>query len=186
MGKAAPTLNGMHPTASASHPAHDAIGYERPGSRPHGALGGTAWAGAHPSSSTSRRHRSDITYTCSSPECDHGRLKARLRPKRGLKTDRTASIVISGHALVQNIRRGHYQFDCDTDPTTQLEAAFVALRFTLKHRRRQRPIVAAAPRSASTQQNRRSPLCGRVPLPRLRGATTRAASSCSRRHTRSR
>jgi transposase-like protein len=29
-------------------------------------------------------------------ECDHGRLKARLRPMRGLRTDRTASVVISG------------------------------------------------------------------------------------------
>jgi len=32
-------------------------------------------------------------------ECDHGRLKSRLRPMRGLKTDRTASVVIQGHAL---------------------------------------------------------------------------------------
>ena len=29
-------------------------------------------------------------------ECDHGRLRARLRPMRGLKTDRTASRVIAG------------------------------------------------------------------------------------------
>jgi IS6 family transposase len=34
-------------------------------------------------------------------ECDHGRLKARLRPLRGLKTDRTA---IRGHAFMQNLR----------------------------------------------------------------------------------
>ena len=27
-------------------------------------------------------------------ECDHGRLKARLRPMRGVKTNRTASVVI--------------------------------------------------------------------------------------------
>ena len=40
-------------------------------------------------------------------ECDHGRLKARLRPMRGMKTDRTASVIIRGHAFVQNIRRGH-------------------------------------------------------------------------------
>jgi transposase-like protein len=38
-------------------------------------------------------------------ECDHGRLKARLRPMRGLRTDRTASTVIRGHALIQNVRR---------------------------------------------------------------------------------
>ena len=40
-------------------------------------------------------------------EGDHGRLKARLRPMRGLKTDRTASVVIRGHAFIQNLRRGH-------------------------------------------------------------------------------
>jgi IS6 family transposase len=33
-------------------------------------------------------------------ECDHGRLKARLRPMRGLLTDRTASNVIRGHAFI--------------------------------------------------------------------------------------
>jgi IS6 family transposase len=42
-------------------------------------------------------------------ENDHGRLKARLRPMRGLRTDRTASIVIKGHAFIQNLRRGHYE-----------------------------------------------------------------------------
>jgi hypothetical protein len=35
-------------------------------------------------------------------ECDHGRLKARLRPMRLLKTNRTASVVIRGHAFIQN------------------------------------------------------------------------------------
>jgi IS6 family transposase len=48
-------------------------------------------------------------YANNRVECDHGRLKARLRPMRGLKTDRTAQIVISGHALIQNLRRGHYE-----------------------------------------------------------------------------
>jgi IS6 family transposase len=42
-------------------------------------------------------------------ECDHGRLKARLQPMRGPRTDRTASTVIRGHAFVQNVRRGHYE-----------------------------------------------------------------------------
>jgi len=28
---------------------------------------------------------------------------------RGLRTDRTASTVIRGHAFVQNVRRGHYE-----------------------------------------------------------------------------
>jgi transposase-like protein len=42
-------------------------------------------------------------------ECDHGRLKARLRPMRGMRTDRSATVVIRGHAFVQNLRRGHYE-----------------------------------------------------------------------------
>ena len=42
-------------------------------------------------------------------ECDHGRLKARLRPMRGLRTDRTATVVIRGQAFIQNLRRGHYE-----------------------------------------------------------------------------
>jgi hypothetical protein len=37
-------------------------------------------------------------------ENDHGRLKARLRPMRGLRADRTASAVIRGHAFMQNLR----------------------------------------------------------------------------------
>ena len=53
-------------------------------------------------------HNTD-RYANNRVECDHGRLKARLRPMRGLKTDRTAQVVISGHALVQNLRRGHYE-----------------------------------------------------------------------------
>ena len=42
-------------------------------------------------------------------ECDHGRLKARLRPMRGLRTDRTATVVSRGQAFIQNLRRGHYE-----------------------------------------------------------------------------
>ena len=56
-------------------------------------------------------HNTD-QYANNRVECDHGRLKARLRPMRGLKTDRTAQIVIAGHALMQNVRRGHYERDC--------------------------------------------------------------------------
>ena len=42
-------------------------------------------------------------------ECDHARLKARLRPMRGLNTDRTAGVVVRGHAFIHNLRRHHYQ-----------------------------------------------------------------------------
>jgi len=40
-------------------------------------------------------------------EADHGRLKARLRPMRGLKRHRSTRTVAAGHAFVQNLRRGH-------------------------------------------------------------------------------
>ena len=42
-------------------------------------------------------------------EADHGRLKVRLRPTGGLKTDRTASVLIRGRANIWNLRRGHYE-----------------------------------------------------------------------------
>ena len=32
---------------------------------------------------------------------------------RGLKTDRTASIITRGHAFIQNLRRGHYELGAD-------------------------------------------------------------------------
>jgi transposase-like protein len=61
-------------------------------------------------------------------ESDHGRLKARLRPMRGLKTDRTASVVIRGHAFVQNLRRGHHELAVDAPPVFRLATACDELR----------------------------------------------------------
>jgi len=57
-------------------------------------------------------------------EADHGRLKARLRPMRGLKRDRTASVVIQGHAFMQNLRRGHYELGIEALPGLVVPAAF--------------------------------------------------------------
>ena len=58
-------------------------------------------------------------------ENDHGRLKARLRPMRGLRTDRTASVVIRGHAFMQNLRRGHYEPGLDaSEEYLRVAAAF--------------------------------------------------------------
>jgi transposase-like protein len=64
-------------------------------------------------------------------EADHGRLKSRLRPMRGLKTNRTASVVIRGHAFIQNVRRGHYELGVDTAPTERLAAAFDELQLAI-------------------------------------------------------
>jgi transposase, IS6 family len=52
-------------------------------------------------------------YANNRVECDHGRLKARLRPMRGPKTDGTARVIMRGHALMQNLRRGHYELGVD-------------------------------------------------------------------------
>jgi transposase, IS6 family len=62
-------------------------------------------------------------YANNRVEADHGRLKARLRPMRGLKRDRTASVVIRGHAFIQNLRRGHYELGVDALPRLTVAAA---------------------------------------------------------------
>jgi transposase-like protein len=64
-------------------------------------------------------------------ECDHGRLKARLRPMRGLKEDRSARIVTAGHALVQNIRRGHYELAVEAPVTRRVAVAFDELAWLI-------------------------------------------------------
>jgi transposase-like protein len=64
-------------------------------------------------------------------ECDHGRLKARLQPMRGLKRERTASVVMRGHAFMQNIRRGHYELGVDARPKCRVAAAFTELARTI-------------------------------------------------------
>jgi transposase-like protein len=68
-------------------------------------------------------HRTD-QYANNAIECDHGRLKARLRPMRGLKQNRSAKVIIAGHALVQNVRRGHYELAVDEPAGRRLAVAF--------------------------------------------------------------
>jgi transposase, IS6 family len=63
-------------------------------------------------------------YANNRVEADHGRLKARLKPMRGLKRDRTAGVVIRGHAFIQNLRRGHYELGVDALPGLTVAAAF--------------------------------------------------------------
>ena len=60
-------------------------------------------------------------------EADHSQLKHRLRPMRGLQTDRTAQTIIVGHAFMQNLRRGHYQLGLDAPCEFRVAAAFVEL-----------------------------------------------------------
>jgi transposase-like protein len=60
-------------------------------------------------------------------EADHARLKARLRPLRGLKQVRSASRIAAGHAFVQNLRRGHYELATEAAPPLRLASAFTEL-----------------------------------------------------------
>ena len=68
-------------------------------------------------------HRTD-RYANNHVEADHGRLKARLRPMRGFKRDRSARVVIAGHAFVQNLRRAHYELAVEEPVTLRLAVAF--------------------------------------------------------------
>jgi len=57
----------------------------------------------------------------------HGRLKARVRPTRGLKRDHTARVIVRGHAFMQNLRRGHYELGCDACAHRRVADAFAEL-----------------------------------------------------------
>ena len=76
------------------------------------------------------RHVTD-RYANNRIEADHARLKARLRPVRGLKQPRSARIVVAGHALVQNIRRGHYDIAVDSDHRNRVADAFDELMMAI-------------------------------------------------------
>ena len=64
-------------------------------------------------------------------ETDHGRLKARLRPMRGLKRHRSARILAAGHAFVQNLRRGHYDIATEVPSRHRFLIAFNDLALTI-------------------------------------------------------
>ena len=64
-------------------------------------------------------------------EADHGRRKSRPRPIRGMTTNRTASVVIHGHACLQNIRRGHHELAVEASPKDRLATAFYELHHAI-------------------------------------------------------
>jgi transposase, IS6 family len=70
-------------------------------------------------------------YANNRMEADHGQLKRRLRPMRGLKSDHRARIVIAGHAFIQNIRRGHYELGVEEVATLQVAATFDELALAI-------------------------------------------------------
>jgi len=50
---------------------------------------------------------------------------------RGLKRDRTASVIVAGHAFVQNVRRGFYDLGTDVPPDSRLAAVFAELALVI-------------------------------------------------------
>jgi transposase-like protein len=70
-------------------------------------------------------------YANNPVEADHGRLKARLRPMRGLKRHRSARILAAGHAFVQNLRRGHYDIATEIHDRHRLRITFDDLALTI-------------------------------------------------------
>ena len=70
-------------------------------------------------------------YANNPVEADHGRLKARVRPMRGLKRHHSARILAAGHAFVQNLRRGHYDIATEVPSHHRLRVAFDDLALTI-------------------------------------------------------
>jgi len=75
-------------------------------------------------------HRTE-QYANNRVEADHGRLKARLRPMRGLKQDHSARVIIAGHAFVQNLRRGHDELAAEEPVNRRAAIAFAELAVTI-------------------------------------------------------
>lgn len=75
-------------------------------------------------------HRTEV-HANNPLEADHGRLKARLRPMRGLKRDRTARVILAGHAFIQNLRRGFYDLGTDAPAGHRLADAFAELALVI-------------------------------------------------------
>ncbi len=69
-------------------------------------------------------------YANNRVEADHGRLKPRLRPMRGLKRRRSARVVPGGHAFVQNLRC-HYELATDVPARHRIRTAFDQLAMAI-------------------------------------------------------
>ena len=70
-------------------------------------------------------------YTNNPTEADHSRLKSRPRPMHGHTRLRSARVISTGHAFVQNLRRGHDELSLDTDSRHLLAAAFTELALAI-------------------------------------------------------
>jgi hypothetical protein len=64
-------------------------------------------------------------------QADHSQLKHRLKPMRGLRTDRTAQVIIAVHAFMQHLRRGHYELVVETTGAERVATAFTELTLAI-------------------------------------------------------
>jgi len=88
---------------------------------------------------TARRPSHDGAIRHTPVEADHGRIKARLRPMRGLKRQHSARTPTVSHAFVQNLRRGHYDIATEHLANERLAATFSELALCLRGRPNVRP-----------------------------------------------
>jgi transposase, IS6 family len=70
-------------------------------------------------------------YSNNAVDADHGRLKARLRPMRGLKAALSLRTIAARHAFVQNPHRGHDELAVDVPAHDRVRAAFTELALCL-------------------------------------------------------
>jgi transposase-like protein len=120
----APRHQGRPPVLRAGHQrdqGHTRRGCHRPSSDLSDGAGGVAASGVAP-------HR---PVRQQSGRGDHGRLKARLRPMRGLKQDRSARVIVAGHGFVQNLRRGHYELAVAEPVSRRVAVAFNELALAI-------------------------------------------------------
>jgi transposase, IS6 family len=75
-------------------------------------------------------HRTE-QYANNRVETNHGRLKSRLGPMRGLNQDRSARVIVAGHAFVQNLRRGHYELAVEEPAIRRLTVAWDELALVI-------------------------------------------------------
>ena len=86
-------------------------------------------------------------YATNRVAADHGQLKRRLRPMRGLNTDIGARVITAGHAFIQNLRRGHHQLAIDEPAPLRLSLSAPTSsprpsdRVAGHHRSHQRPPI---------------------------------------------
>jgi transposase, IS6 family len=50
---------------------------------------------------------------------------------RGLRQDRSARIIIAGHAFIQNLRRGHYELAVEEPAARRVAVAFDELAIAI-------------------------------------------------------